>query len=89
FPGVVLEAMQCGKPVVTCRTGCIPEMVTDDEEGLLGSPRCIDEMAKKLKALLSDGALRSRLGANGRQKFIRNFTLPSYERQMKEVLDII
>jgi glycosyltransferase involved in cell wall biosynthesis len=87
FPGVVLEAMQCGKPVLTCRTGCIPEMVDDGQNGLLTNPRSIDEMAAKLQTLLADDTLRTTLGVNGRQKFIRNFTLPTYEQRMKEVLE--
>ena len=41
----LLDAMACGKPVVATRVGGIPEVVVDDETGLLVPPRDPPAMA--------------------------------------------
>jgi glycosyltransferase involved in cell wall biosynthesis len=87
FPGVVLEAMQCAKAILTTHTGCIPEMIDDGENGILVAPRSVHDMAIRLKQLMEDAALRQRLGLNAREKYLREFTLGIYETRMKEVLN--
>ncbi len=87
FPGVVLEAMQCSRAILTTRTGCIPEMVDDGITGLLFSPRSIKEMAEKLKLLSRDAELREKLGVKARLKYLNEFTFERYEKAMKQVFD--
>ncbi|HEV7734853.1 MAG TPA: glycosyltransferase [Candidatus Binatia bacterium] len=59
------EAMQYGKPVVGCRTGGIPESVRDEIDGILVEPGSVDSLAAGLDRLMSDAALRARIGAAG------------------------
>ncbi len=64
---VLLDAMARGIPVVATRTGGIPEVVRDGEEGLLGSPGRADELAAALLALRDPAAAR-RAGELGRRR---------------------
>lgn len=51
FPGVMLEALVSGTPVVGSRTGGIPAVVADGENGILvdtGSPRSLANALKKI-----------------------------------------
>lgn len=62
------EAMQYGKAVVGCRTGGVPEVVTDGVEGLLVSPGNTDELYQALEQLMNDDELRARMGECGMRR---------------------
>jgi len=67
------EAMQYGKPVVGCRTGGIPEVVRDGVDGLLVPPDDAEALAGALDRLMSDAALRERLGDAARTSVRERF----------------
>lgn len=81
----LLDAMAAGKPIVATRTGGIPEVVVDEETGILVPPRDHQAMADAIVRLLNDAALRERLGQAGltraRQKF-------SAERMVQNTLRV-
>jgi glycosyltransferase involved in cell wall biosynthesis len=62
------EAMQYGKPVVGCRTGGIPESIRDGVDGILVEPGSVESLAEGLDRLMSDRALRERIGAAGLER---------------------
>lgn len=66
FGIVNLEAMAVGKPVIATRVGGVPEIVVDDENGLLVPSENPDALAAGISRLLEDEALRLRLATNGR-----------------------
>jgi len=63
LPLAVLEAMASGKPIVAASIGGIPEVIRDDENGLLvlGDP---EEIADKVLLLLGSTELANRLADN-------------------------
>jgi glycosyltransferase involved in cell wall biosynthesis len=67
-PRVVLEALCRGRAVVGARAGGIPDVVWDDDTGLLVDPDRPDEIADALVRILSDRALARRLGDGGRAR---------------------
>jgi glycosyltransferase involved in cell wall biosynthesis len=75
-PVVLGEAMATGTPVVASRVGGIPNIVEDNETGLLFSSENASELADKLQHLLEDRAARERLAERGRE-FARNTYHPS------------
>jgi glycosyltransferase involved in cell wall biosynthesis len=58
---VIAEALSCGLPVLANRAGSLPAMVADGETGLLVQSRDPEAMARALRHLLADAALRERL----------------------------
>jgi glycosyltransferase involved in cell wall biosynthesis len=89
FPGVVLEAMQCAKPIVTTITGGIPEMIDDGINGLLVPTKSPDKVADKIEMLLRDEQLRQRLGRAAHEKFMNSYTLEKYEENTKSTFEKI
>jgi len=67
FGLVAAEAMAHARPVVATRVGGLVDLVIDGETGLLVAPRDPVALRHALERLLSDPALRGRLGAAGRE----------------------
>jgi glycosyltransferase involved in cell wall biosynthesis len=80
LPLSILEAMAVGLPVVASRVGGIPEVVVDEETGLLVPPGSPGALAAALRRLIGDRDLRRRLGAAGRSRVVRDFDLGSVRR---------
>lgn len=67
----VLEAMACGKPVVTSRASSLPEIAGD--AALLVPPESAGEHVEAIESLLGDESLRTELARRGRLR-ARMFT---------------
>jgi glycosyltransferase involved in cell wall biosynthesis len=78
------EATACGIPVVASRVGGLAEVVRDGVDGLLVPPRDPDALAAAIATLLDNPALSRELGANGRLRAEREFSL---DRQVSTFLD--
>src|SRR3989344_9149521 len=74
FPNAVMEAMACGKAVVTTPTDGALDLVDDGKTGLLTPIGNTQQLAEKLEMLIKDGSLRKELGKNARKKIEREFT---------------
>jgi len=70
------EAMACGTPVVACAAGALPEVVTTGGGGRLVPPADPPALARAIAELLGDPALRSELGARGREGIERAYAWP-------------
>ena len=66
LPGVVREPMTRGRAVIGSDIGGIPDMITDDVNGLLVPAGDVAQLASAMARLASDPALRARLGDAGR-----------------------
>ncbi len=53
LPVVIVEAMACGIPVIGSRISGIPEIVSDNENGMLFSPGEANELAQKMYEMMS------------------------------------
>lgn len=75
FGLIFLEAMRWGTPVVGTTAGGIPEVVEDGRSGVLVRPETPDELAAAVVRLLRDPGRRAALGAEGRLRAEREFSV--------------
>lgn len=68
-----IEGMACARPIIGTKTGGIPEILNDGENGILVEPANPGDLAKAILALLKDGDKRKRMGLKGRELAVRKF----------------
>ena len=85
YPGIVLEALQCGRPVITTRWKSIPEVVEDGKSGILVEPRSWVAVKEAIQRLMRDTQLYDRLcrGAVARGECFRSSIW--YDRMVEEI----
>ena len=90
FCNAVLEAQAMRLPVVASDADGLAENVDDGRTGFVVPRRDPAAMADKLALLAGDGALRQLMGAAGRERVERCFTLPQqiaeFDRFFREVV---
>ena len=79
FGRVIVEAMALGLPVLATRVGGPAEIIHDDVDGILLSPRNPQEWADALVRVMSSEEMRSRLSAAGRRR-AEDFALEEHVR---------
>ncbi len=87
IPNVILEAMAVRTPVVSTQVSGVPEVVTENENGLLVEPDDPHALADALGRVLDDGALAARLGAAGRRLVEARFSLDGDIARLNALLD--
>jgi glycosyltransferase involved in cell wall biosynthesis len=75
FGLVLLEAMAAGRPIVASRVATIPEVVVDEQTGLLVPPGDRLALAEGLARLALDRRLARRLGEAGRERLRAHFSI--------------
>jgi glycosyltransferase involved in cell wall biosynthesis len=81
-----LEAMACGLPVIVSGVGGIPELIADDQTGVLMRRGDFEDMSAKLARLIGDRDLRLQVGGQGRQSCEDYFNVA---RQLREIMEVI
>ena len=85
LPTVVLEAMACGKPVVSYRHGGVCEMVKEGENGLLATPNQPAELTKAIQDLAENTEKREQFGKASVKRQKELFSLQSYIRNFSDL----
>ncbi len=75
FGLVLLEAMAASLPIVASKVGAIPEIVADNESGLLVRPGAEEALARALIKLLASPAVRTWMGTHGRRRLEQEFSV--------------
>jgi glycosyltransferase involved in cell wall biosynthesis len=92
LPKSLIEAVACGRPVVTTDVPGCREVVSHGVNGFLVQPRDSHALAEALINLISDKSLRERMGRLGRERAEKEFsseiiigqTLCVYESMLKK-----
>jgi glycosyltransferase involved in cell wall biosynthesis len=82
LPFVLIEALAMELGVVATSIMGVPELVADDQNGLLVTPGRADELADALATLARDPERRDRLGAAGRATVQRDYALSRLAGEM-------
>lgn len=85
FPTALLEAMAAGVPVVATSVGGVPEIAVDGESAvLMTAPPSISGVQEAVATVLRDPALRRRLAASGRARFVERFDAQRWCRRLRD-----
>jgi glycosyltransferase involved in cell wall biosynthesis len=84
-PVAVMEAQLSGVPVVATRHAGIPEVVLDGHTGLLVDEGDGAAMAVAIGRLADDPALAARLGAAGRARALKQFTVTHHLQALMDL----
>jgi len=75
YPLSILEAMACGRPVVSTNLGGIPEIVVHGENGFLVEPGDSMELAEAICKLLGDRVRAEGMGKKGAEYVLKNHSI--------------
>ena len=89
FPLVLLEAMEHGVACISTREGGIPDIIEDGKTGFIVERRNSEQLAEKIEELIKNPDLTTTFGALSRQRFVEQFTLDVFEKNMTVLLDDI
>jgi len=82
----ILEAMACGKPVVSTRVGSVSEMALHGETGWLVHPGDVNDLAKRVTELFRDPAMSQRFGEIGRRRVVEKYSVDLMVKGYEELL---
>jgi glycosyltransferase involved in cell wall biosynthesis len=85
FPGVIIEAMLRGKPVICSRIGGLPEIVDEGVTGLLFTPGDPADLAAKIEWLWNHPEVCVAMGRAGREKALREYSPVRYYELLMSV----
>lgn len=74
FGKVLIEAMACGKPVIATKVSGIPEVVVDNETGILVPSKRPDLLARAIIRILFNMELAKKFAFRGRERVVSLFT---------------
>jgi len=84
LPRTIVEAFARGVPVVASRLGAMAEVVTDGHDGFLVAPGDATALADRVRLLMTDDALRERMGRAARATYEAKYSVERcYERLME------
>ncbi len=85
FPFVILEAMAANKPVIATNVGGVPEIITNNINGILVEPMDPDALARAMIMLAKDTKKRNHIAEMGCKKIRENFSLEKMILATKEI----
>jgi glycosyltransferase involved in cell wall biosynthesis len=68
------EASACGLPVIATRSGSIPELILDQQSGILIAPGHVEQLTDAILKLAADRPWRDSLGMRGRRHIEENYS---------------
>jgi glycosyltransferase involved in cell wall biosynthesis len=89
FSNSILEAMACACCVVASRVGGTPELIEDEDRGLLFAAGNAEELAQKLLRVLQDEALRKKLGARAAEFAANKLTIEIAVQRTMEIYETL
>ena len=85
IPNVLMESMAMGLPVIATHISGIPELVENERTGLLVPPGQPVKLAESILRMLTDGELRNRVIAVGKQRVVQEFDNRQLIQELAEV----
>ena len=88
FGQVAAEALACEAPVISFACSGLQDIVINDVTGLCAEPFSVESLAEKFKEMLEKPVFdRKKIGENGRDHVIKNFSYPVVAEKYKSIID--
>ena len=85
IPVSLMEAMYFQVPTISTRVSGIPELIENNEDGLLVDAHNVKQLSDAIRTLLTNRDLRIELGNNGRIKVENNFNIHKEVNRLVEI----
>jgi glycosyltransferase involved in cell wall biosynthesis len=89
FSNTILEAMACGCGVVGSRVGGTPELIGNEERGLLFQPGDVGDLSAKLTILIENEPLRRAFGSGAAEFARRKLSIEIAASRMAEIYEFL
>ena len=81
LPGVIMEAMAYGKPIIASNIPCIPELVTENYNGQLFQDGNVLDLVNKIEKAINEGDFSTREKGENSLKKIQEFDWEKVKNQ--------
>ena len=83
------EAAACGLPIVSTRSGGIPEIVEHERTGILVTRGDAEALAQAIGQMIDDPAFARAMGEAGRQRMLERFTWEASSQRLADLLESV
>ena len=84
-PYSVMETLAIGKPVIGAKIAGIPELVKDEQNGLLYNYNDVDELSRKMSRLYKNVDLTEKLGDNAKKMAQKLYSKEIYYNKVNQI----
>ena len=89
LPRIILEAMSCGRPVITTNVPGCREAVVDGETGFLVEPGDVVGLASAIDELIGNSGLRKLMGAKARQAILSTYSTQIVQEKTLQIYESV
>ncbi|SDL05015.1 colanic acid biosynthesis glycosyltransferase WcaL [Sphingobacterium mizutaii] len=87
FPLSIIEAMMCGLCIVSTAVGAIPELVLENNCGLLSKPEDLEELTSILSMIVENDDLREKYSKNSLKSFEDKYQMEAFENSLINIIN--
>jgi glycosyltransferase involved in cell wall biosynthesis len=87
LPNVIIESLCCGTPVIAFKTGGIPELIQNDENGFLAEKGSAQSLAENIEKSLNFSWNRNNISQLAQEKFATEVQVRNYVNLFNEILE--
>ena len=87
LPMTLIEASACGLPVIGSQCGGIPEVIADNETGLLFESGDYQSLSNAIIKIMKSSMLISKFGTNGRKRAVELFDISRISNSLIELIE--
>jgi glycosyltransferase involved in cell wall biosynthesis len=89
FSLAALEALSCGKPLITTDVPGAREMMVDGVTGVIVPRENPEALARAMEKLINDRQARTRMGKSARQYIVSRFTWENVAKQYRDLYESV
>jgi len=89
MPGVILESLSCGIPVVASNVGGISEVVINDKTGYIIDDYNINKYIQTIEKILSNNKLYNKLSEGGKNLIRDEYLIPKIAKKFENIYQVI